>query len=59
MARLVRKCSQCGSLDNRKTWASHDDAAREGAMDERWTCSSCAWSEFELVEEQERESARA
>ena len=58
MARLIRKCSQCGTLDARNQWSSADDAAKKGAFDEKWTCSACAWSEFELVEADE-EPARA
>jgi hypothetical protein len=50
MARLVRKCEQCGSVDNRNSWASADEAAKKNAFDDKWSCSSCAWTEFELVE---------
>ena len=53
MAQVIRKCSQCGTLDQKRSWASVDDAAKKGAFDEKWTCASCAWSEFELVETEE------
>jgi hypothetical protein len=50
MAQLVRKCSQCGSVDTKNTWSSADDAAKKNAFDGKWSCSSCAWTDFELVE---------
>ncbi len=53
MARLVRKCAQCGTLDSKQTWSSADDAAKQGAFDGTWTCSTCAWTEFDLVEAEE------
>jgi ssDNA-binding Zn-finger/Zn-ribbon topoisomerase 1 len=49
---LIRKCEKCGSLDNRSTWSSADDAAKDDAFD-NWTCPTCAWTEFDLVEAQE------
>jgi hypothetical protein len=58
MARLIRKCSQCGALDDKRSWASMDEASKEGAWDGTWTCASCAWSEFDLTEAEE-EPARA
>ncbi len=58
MARLIRKCSQCGTTDARRTWSSIDEASKQGAFDEKWTCASCAWSEFELADAEE-EPARA
>jgi hypothetical protein len=58
MARLIRKCTQCGALDQAHAWTSMDDAADKGAWDESWTCGSCAWTEFELTEADE-EPARA
>ena len=58
MARLVRKCSECGTLDTRQTWASAEEAAKQGAFDDKWTCSSCAWSEFELAEAEEEPARR-
>ncbi len=58
MARLIRKCSQCGTVDARRSWASADEAAKDGTFDESWTCPSCAWTEFELTEE-ELEPTRA
>lgn len=50
MAQMMRQCAQCGTLDRRKAWGSADEAARDRAFEEAWTCSSCAWTEFELVE---------
>lgn len=50
---LIRKCEKCGSLDRRATWTSADDAAAKGAFD-AWTCPTCAWTEFELVEAEEQ-----
>jgi hypothetical protein len=50
MARMARQCAQCGAVDSRTTWASAEEAAKQGAMDGKWSCSSCAWTDFELVE---------
>jgi hypothetical protein len=50
MARLMRKCSQCGTTDTRQAWASVDEATKQGAFDHPWTCPNCAWPEFELAE---------
>ena len=50
MARLVRMCTQCGATDSRQAWSSSDEAAEAGAFKEPWTCSMCAWTEFDLVE---------
>ena len=56
---LIRKCEKCGSLDNRATWSSADEAAKEGAFS-GWTCPTCAWTEFDLVEaETEQQPANA
>ena len=49
---FVRKCEQCGSVDARQNWSSAAEAAEKGAF-EKWTCPSCAWTEFDLVEESE------
>jgi hypothetical protein len=49
----VPKCTKCGKLDSRQSFSSPDEAAKRGAF-ERWTCPTCAWSEFELVDEPER-----
>jgi hypothetical protein len=46
---FVRKCAQCGRLDEREDWKSAEDAADKGAF-QNWTCPNCAWTEFELVE---------
>jgi hypothetical protein len=58
MARLIRKCTNCGTLDERRSWTSLDEAANQGAWEDSWTCGSCAWTEFELSEAEE-EPARA
>lgn len=50
MPRMMRKCAQCGTLDDRHAWKSADDAASQGAFDGSWTCASCAWTEFDLVD---------
>ena len=46
---LMAKCTKCGNVDDRQTYASVDDAAKQGVF-ERWTCQVCAWTENELVE---------
>jgi hypothetical protein len=50
MPKLIRKCSQCGTVDSRASWSSAADAAKDDAFTRPWACSSCAWTEFELVE---------
>lgn len=61
MARLMRRCTKCGHTDERRTWGSMDEATKAGAFDGTWTCGSCAWTEFELVEADARtpEEARS
>ena len=54
----VRKCEKCGSIDSRERWSSPQDAASKGAFD-RWTCPSCAWSEFDLVDEETQAEPQA
>ena len=49
---MVAKCEQCGKVDDRKQWASADEAAKQGAF-QSWTCPTCAWTEFELVDADE------
>ena len=46
---FVRKCEQCGQIDDREQWKSANDAADHGAF-QNWTCPNCAWTEFDLVE---------
>jgi hypothetical protein len=58
MAHLMRKCSQCGTKDTKQSWASLDEATKQGAFDKAWTCPSCAWPEFELAEA-DKEPAKA
>ncbi len=53
---FVRKCEQCGHLDERERWSSTAEAADKGAF-QNWTCPSCAWTEFDLVEESETAEA--
>jgi hypothetical protein len=53
---LVRKCDKCGHLDDRESWSSASEAADKGAF-EHWTCPTCAWTEFELVEGSEASAA--
>jgi hypothetical protein len=48
---LVARCEKCGKVDPSRRWESADDASKQGAF-ERWTCQNCAWTEFELVDEQ-------
>jgi predicted nucleic-acid-binding Zn-ribbon protein len=55
---LVAKCEKCSSVDTQHEWASAEDAAKQGAF-QRWTCPTCAWTEFDLVEAEEaRETAQ-
>jgi hypothetical protein len=58
MAKLVRQCSQCGSVDSKMSWSSADEAAKHGAFDGKWSCSSCAWTDFELVDADEAAQAQ-
>jgi predicted nucleic-acid-binding Zn-ribbon protein len=51
----VRKCEKCGAVDARQRWSSPSEAASEDAFS-NWTCPSCAWTEFDLVEEAEVEA---
>jgi predicted nucleic-acid-binding Zn-ribbon protein len=46
---FVRKCEKCGNVDDREQWSSASEAADQGAF-QNWTCPSCAWTEFELVD---------
>jgi ribosomal protein S27AE len=50
MPKLIRKCSQCGTVDSRASWSSPADAAKDNAFNRPWACGSCAWTEFELAE---------
>jgi hypothetical protein len=47
---LMRKCTQCGTVDARSAWDSPADAAKDGAFNGKWACASCAWTEFDLFE---------
>jgi len=53
---LIRKCEKCGSLDSRASWSSTDQAAKDDAFT-NWTCPTCAWTEFDLVETEEEPAA--
>ncbi len=55
---FVRKCEKCATIDNRESWSSATEAADKGAF-KSWTCPSCAWTEFDLVEEAEAEAQAA
>jgi hypothetical protein len=48
----VRRCDKCDHIDERERWPSASAAAEQGAF-ENWTCPTCAWTEFQLVEESE------
>ena len=52
---VVRKCEKCRKVDDREQWASPAEAADAGAL-KSWTCPTCAWTEFELVDTSEVES---
>jgi hypothetical protein len=54
---VLRKCEQCGHLDPRVTWPSTDDAGKDPVL-ATWTCPTCAWTEFDLVEAEEPAAAR-
>lgn len=54
---FVRKCDKCGHIDERERWSSATEAADKGAFQQAWTCPSCAWTEFDLVEESETAGA--
>ncbi len=56
---FVRKCEKCGGVDARQQWTSAAEAADKGAFDQAWTCPTCAWPEFDLVETSEAEAASA
>ena len=53
---FVRKCDKCEHIDAREQWSSPTEAADRGAF-RNWTCPTCAWTEFDLVEEAEAEPA--
>jgi hypothetical protein len=53
---VVRKCDKCEHIDAREQWSSPTEAADRGAF-RNWTCPTCAWTEFDLVEEAEAETA--
>ncbi len=53
---FIRKCEKCGHIDERERWSTTTEAADQGAF-RKWTCPTCAWTEFELVDE--LEAARA
>ena len=55
---FVRKCEQCGKIDGRERWSTATEAADKGAFS-KWTCPTCAWTEFDLVEESETADAEA
>ena len=54
----VRKCEKCGSVDARERWQSPSEAASQDAFT-NWTCPSCAWTEFDLIEEETQAEPQA
>jgi hypothetical protein len=50
---FVRKCENCQTVDRRESWDSVAAASEAGIFDAPWACSSCAWSEFDLIEASE------
>ena len=50
MANYVRKCTSCGALDDSASWESAEKAADDGVFSQPWTCATCAWTEFDLVQ---------
>ena len=54
----VRKCEESGSVDTRERWESPSQAASQDAFTE-WTCPSCAWTEFDLIEEESQAEPQA
>ena len=55
---LVRKCEKCGNIDNRQSWSSTDQDAKDDALT-GWTCPTCAWTEFDLVDQEQEVPASA
>ena len=47
MAHIERRCTRCGAFDDRESWSSSDDASKN-AFEKPWTCTTCAWTEFDL-----------
>jgi len=58
MARIVRKCTKCETVDARQMWRDTTEASESGALD-NWTCPGCAWPEAELVDVESQEPANA
>ena len=54
---FVRKCDKCSHIDDRERWSSTAEAGDQGAFQQAWTCPTCAWTEFDLVDGSE--AARA
>ena len=50
---VERNASNAARSTPKTQWKSADDAAKDPAFD-KWTCPTCAWTEFELVEAQPR-----
>ena len=44
--------ASAASIDEREQLVVRDEAADKGAFT-KWTCPTCAWTEFDLVEESE------
>jgi hypothetical protein len=54
----IRKCEKCGSVDSRERWSSPTEAASKDAFD-GWSCPSCVWTEFDLVDEETQAEPQA
>ena len=53
----VKKCEKCGHIDPRGSWRSTDEAAKDPGF-ATWSCPTCAWTEFDLVEAEEQPATR-
>ncbi len=51
MTMVVRRCTNCGSIDRTQRWESHDAAADEGALAGSWVCPVCGQQHAELVDD--------
>jgi hypothetical protein len=56
---MVRKCTQCGTVDREQSWASMEEASADGVFERAWACSSCAWTEFDIVSDETAEGESA
>ena len=56
MAVMVRRCTQCGTVDRKQSWASMDEASADGVFERAWTCGACAWTEFDVVSDEDADT---